>query len=120
MGLSVPWWLSWAVGGASVATTFLLGSRIRWGWRLMLLNQAGWTWIAVGKAQWGLLFSTAVFAWLAIRGHRKWADIEGMGIWRSTYWIWIHVDRRWSRWRRCIAGFRVAETPESRGNLPPL
>lgn len=67
-----PTAVGWVVGGASVATTFLLGLKRTVGWVVMILNQVGWGWIAIGTGQDGLMVSTLVFLWLGITNLILW------------------------------------------------
>lgn len=64
--------IGWVVGGASVATTFLLGLKRTEGWVLMIVNQAGWGWVAIGTGQDGLMASTLVFLSLGITNLVLW------------------------------------------------
>lgn len=64
--------VGWVVGMASVTTTFLLGLKRTEGWMLMIVNQAGWSWIALGSHQDGLMVSTLVFLSLGITNLVLW------------------------------------------------
>lgn len=75
-----PTWLSFVVGSASVATFWLLGEKLKIGWKVSLLNQVGWIWIALATHQYGLMISALFFAYLAIRGHQKWTRDERQAV----------------------------------------
>lgn len=67
-----PQWVGTLVGAASISTTFLLGRKITFAWYIMICNQFGWGWVALGAHQTGLIISTLFFFGLGIHNLRLW------------------------------------------------
>lgn len=67
-----PQWVGTLVGAASISTTFLLGRKMTLAWYIMIFNQIGWGWVALGAHQTGLIISTLFFFGLGIHNLRLW------------------------------------------------
>ena len=67
--------MDWILSMATVATNFLVGRKIKWGWIISIFNSFAWMYYAVyvlSPAQFGLLPASVLNLMIAIGSAIKW------------------------------------------------